>query len=132
MVFSLDAFFLGKKERILIFFQLVLIFTSLGQDITHLPHKENMHTEIFLLGRLKIVIRFSSLTALVFRILYLGDSDMVKKTSHAIVPLRALQGTSGIIHRAYNVQTVRFPRLAYLTHFCSGILLLKNGTVITR
>jgi hypothetical protein len=44
------------------FFHVVLIFTGLGQDITHLAHKENTHSEIFLLGRLTILIAFSSLT----------------------------------------------------------------------
>jgi hypothetical protein len=34
----------------------VLIFTALGQDLTHLAHKENTQSEIFLLGRLKIFI----------------------------------------------------------------------------
>jgi hypothetical protein len=38
--------------------------TGLGQDLTHLAHKENMHSEVFLLGRLKILIAFCSLTAL--------------------------------------------------------------------
>ncbi len=34
----------------------MLIFTGLGQDFTHFAHKENMHSEIILLGRLKIVL----------------------------------------------------------------------------
>ncbi len=40
----------------------MLIFTGLGQDLAHFAHKENTHSEIFLLGRLKIVIAFCSLT----------------------------------------------------------------------
>jgi hypothetical protein len=51
MVFSLIASYLGQKERILKFFHVVLIFAGLGQDLTHLAHKENTHSEIFLLGR---------------------------------------------------------------------------------
>ncbi len=49
---------------ILNFFHVVLIVTGLEQDLTHLAHKENKHSEIFLLGRLKILIAFCSLTAL--------------------------------------------------------------------
>jgi hypothetical protein len=30
------------------FFHVVLIFTELGQDLTHLAHKENTQSEIFL------------------------------------------------------------------------------------
>jgi hypothetical protein len=44
MVFSLIASYLGKNERILIFFHDVLIFTGLGQDLTHLARKENTHS----------------------------------------------------------------------------------------
>jgi hypothetical protein len=47
------------------FFHVVLIFTGLGQDIIHLAHKKNTHSEIFLLGRLKCLIASSSLTALI-------------------------------------------------------------------
>jgi hypothetical protein len=47
------------------FFHLVLKFTGLRQDITHLAQKENTQSEIFLLGRLKILIAFSSLTTLI-------------------------------------------------------------------
>ncbi len=42
----------------------MLIFTGLEQDLTHLAHKENTHSEIFLLGRLTILIAFCSLKAL--------------------------------------------------------------------
>jgi hypothetical protein len=55
----------GDTERILIFFHVVLIFTGLGQDFTHLAHKENTHNETFLLGRQKILIAFCSLTVLI-------------------------------------------------------------------
>ncbi len=48
------------------FFYVVLIFTGLGKDLTNLAHKENTHSEIFLLGKLKIFfIAFCSLTALI-------------------------------------------------------------------
>jgi hypothetical protein len=47
------------------FFHVVLIFTGLGQDLTYLAHKVNTHSDIFLLGRLKILIGFCSLTALI-------------------------------------------------------------------
>jgi hypothetical protein len=54
-----DGFFthciLSRIERKdLNFFHVELIFTGLGQDLTHLARKENTHSEIFLLGRLKI------------------------------------------------------------------------------
>ncbi len=48
------------------FFHVVLISTGLGQDLTHSAHKENTHSEIFLLGRLKILIAICSLTALIY------------------------------------------------------------------
>jgi hypothetical protein len=55
---------LSRLERkYLIFFHFVLIFTVLRQDLTLLAYKENTHSEIFLLGRLQILISFSSLTA---------------------------------------------------------------------
>ncbi len=50
---------------VLNFCHVVLIFTGLGQDLTHLAQKENTHSEIFLLGRLEILIAFCSLTALI-------------------------------------------------------------------
>jgi hypothetical protein len=61
MVFSLIASYPGQKERILNFFHVVPIFTELGQDLTHLAHKMNTHSDIFLSDRLKIVIAFCSL-----------------------------------------------------------------------
>jgi hypothetical protein len=64
MVFSLIASYLALKERILNFFNVVLIFTELGQDLTHLAHKENTQSEIFMLGRLNILIAFCFLRAL--------------------------------------------------------------------
>jgi hypothetical protein len=50
---------------ILNFFHVVLIFTGLGQDLTHLAHKGNTRSEIFLLRRQQILIAFCSLTALI-------------------------------------------------------------------
>jgi hypothetical protein len=49
---SLILFRIERKD--LKFFHVVLIFTGLGQDLTHLAHKENTHNEIFLLDRLKL------------------------------------------------------------------------------
>ncbi len=66
MVFSLIASCLGYKARILNFFHVVQILTVLGQDLTHSAHKEKTHSEIFLLGRLKMLIAFCSLTALIY------------------------------------------------------------------
>ncbi len=43
----------------------MLIFNGLGQDLTHLAHKENTHSELFVLGRLKNFVAFYSPTALV-------------------------------------------------------------------
>jgi hypothetical protein len=48
-----------------IFFHVVLIFTGLGQDSTHLVYKENTHSEIFLLANIKLLIAFYSLTAFI-------------------------------------------------------------------
>jgi hypothetical protein len=53
-----------KRERILNFFHVVPMFTELGQDLTHLAHKENTQSDIFLWDRRKIVIAFCSLGAL--------------------------------------------------------------------
>jgi hypothetical protein len=50
---------------ILNFFHVELIFTELGQDLTHLAHKENMQSDIFLWDRLNIVIAFCSLGAVI-------------------------------------------------------------------
>jgi hypothetical protein len=46
MVFSLNVSYLGWNEWILNFFHVVLIFTDLGQDLTHLALKENTQSEI--------------------------------------------------------------------------------------
>jgi hypothetical protein len=43
------------------FFHVVPIFTELGQDLTHLAHKENTHSDIFLWDRLRILNAFCSL-----------------------------------------------------------------------
>jgi hypothetical protein len=66
MVFFAHCILLSRIEgkRILNFFHVVLIFTWLGQDLTHLAHKENTHSEIVLLGKLKLLIAFCSLPAL--------------------------------------------------------------------
>jgi hypothetical protein len=53
------------ERKDLKFFHVVLISTGLGQDLTHLAHKENTHSIIFLFGRLKILITICSLTALI-------------------------------------------------------------------
>ncbi len=63
------------ERKDLKFFHVELIFTGLGQDLTPLAHKNNMHSEIFLLGRLKTCIAFCSLTALR---LYKVPSHMVE------------------------------------------------------
>jgi hypothetical protein len=65
-----DGFFshciLSRIERKnLKFFHVVLMFTGLGQDLNYLAHKKNTQSEIFLKGRLKILIVFCSLTALI-------------------------------------------------------------------
>jgi hypothetical protein len=44
MAFSLIAYYLGKKERILNFFHVVIIFTGLENVLTHLAHKEIKHS----------------------------------------------------------------------------------------
>jgi hypothetical protein len=57
MVFSLTASRIERKD--LTFFSCcALIFTGLGQDLTHLAHKENTQSDIFLLRRLKILVAF--------------------------------------------------------------------------
>jgi hypothetical protein len=56
MVFSLIASYPGWKEGILNFVHVVLIFTELAQDLTHLAHKENTQSDIFLWGKIKILI----------------------------------------------------------------------------
>jgi hypothetical protein len=65
MIFSLIASYLGQKEMILNFVHVVLIFTGLGQDLTHLAHKKSTHSEMFQFGRLKILIVSCFLTALI-------------------------------------------------------------------
>jgi hypothetical protein len=51
---------------ILIFFYVVLIFIGLGQDLTHLAHKEKRYSQIFLLGRRKILIAFCYLMVVIY------------------------------------------------------------------
>jgi hypothetical protein len=41
------------KRKDLKFFHVVLIFTGLGQDLTHLAHKENTHREKFSVSQAK-------------------------------------------------------------------------------
>ncbi len=53
------------ESKILNFLYVVLIFTELGQYLSHLACKENTQNEIFLLGRLKILIAFCFLRALI-------------------------------------------------------------------
>jgi hypothetical protein len=53
------------KERILIFFHVVPIFSELGQDFNYLALKENTQGDIFLLDRRKLLIAVSSLGALI-------------------------------------------------------------------
>jgi hypothetical protein len=43
----------------------VPIFTKLGQDLTHLAHKDNTQSDIFLWDRRKILITFCSLGTLI-------------------------------------------------------------------
>ncbi len=50
-------FILSRIERN--FFHVVFIFTGLGQDLTHLAHKENKHSEIFSVRQAKNCILFS-------------------------------------------------------------------------
>ncbi len=54
------------EKKDLQFFHIVLIFTGLEQDLTHLAHKENTHSEFFLLGRPTILSAFCSLRALIW------------------------------------------------------------------
>jgi hypothetical protein len=65
MVFFARCILSRIERKDLKFFHVVLIFTGLGQDLTHLALKENTYSEIFLLVRLKILIAFCSLTALI-------------------------------------------------------------------
>jgi hypothetical protein len=46
-------------------FYVLPIFTVLGQDLTHLAHKENTQSGIFLWDRRTILIAFCSLGALI-------------------------------------------------------------------
>jgi hypothetical protein len=55
-----------ERKDLKFFFHVVLIFTGLGQDLTHLAHEGNTQREIFLLGRLKILIAFCSHTSLIY------------------------------------------------------------------
>jgi hypothetical protein len=47
------------------FFHFVLIFTELGQELTHLAHQENTLSEIFSNRQAKTLIAFCSLRALI-------------------------------------------------------------------
>ncbi len=69
----------------------MLIFTGRGQDLTDLAHKENTHSEIFLLARPKILIAFCAPKALILDAISHGILDTMiwsKKPSHATVPLK--------------------------------------------
>ncbi len=54
----------GKKGS-LIFLNFVLTFAEIVQDLAHLAHYENRQTEIFLRDRLKILIAFCYIRALI-------------------------------------------------------------------
>ncbi len=54
-----------RKKGSLIFSQVVPIFTELGKDLTHLAHKENTQSDIFLWDRRKFLIAFRSLGAII-------------------------------------------------------------------
>ncbi len=59
------TFYFQRKERKdLKLFHVVPIFTELGQDLTHLAHKENTPSDIFW-DRRKILFEFCSLGALI-------------------------------------------------------------------
>jgi hypothetical protein len=62
MVFFAHCILSRIEIKDLKFFHVVLIFTEVGQDLTH---TENAQSEIFLSGRLKIFTAFSSLRALI-------------------------------------------------------------------
>ena len=65
MIFFAHCILSVIERKDLKFFHVVLISTGLGQDLTHLAHKENTQSEIFLFCRLKFLIAFCSLTALI-------------------------------------------------------------------
>ncbi len=65
MVFVAHCILSRIERKDLKFFHVVLIFTGLGQDVTHLAHKENTDSEFFLLDGLKILIEFYSFTSLI-------------------------------------------------------------------
>jgi hypothetical protein len=65
MIFSLICILSRIERKNLNFFHFVLIFTGLWQDLTHLAHKESKASEIFLLGRLKLLFALCSLLALI-------------------------------------------------------------------
>jgi hypothetical protein len=65
------------KRKDLNFFRVVLIFTELGQNLTHLTHKENTQSEMFLLGRLEIVIAFCYLRAPISWIQWYGQENQL-------------------------------------------------------
>ncbi len=85
-----DGFFahciLSGIERGSYIFSCCVIFTELGQDLTHLAHKENTQSEIFLLllfGQ-KILIAFCSLRANMVEILTLLSPRMWLKNLGAL------------------------------------------------
>jgi hypothetical protein len=53
------------EKSILNIFHVVPIFSELGEDLAHLTLKENTQSDIFLWDRLKILIAFCSLRALI-------------------------------------------------------------------
>ncbi len=66
MVFSLIHCILSRITRKdLKFFHVVPIFTELGVDLTHLAHKENTQSDVFLWNRRNFFTVFCSLRALI-------------------------------------------------------------------
>ncbi len=54
------------------------IFTELGQDLTHLPHKENMQSDIFLWDRRIILIAKNSSYSYFFIIFFREECQFLK------------------------------------------------------
>ena len=52
------------------FFHVMPIFTEFGGELTPLAHEENTQSDIFLWDRLKILIAFCSLGALIYLFSY--------------------------------------------------------------
>ncbi len=61
-----------------------VIFAEIGQVLTHLAHMENTQSEIFMLGRLKILIAFCFLRALMSDAIWHGWNIDLMKTSQIV------------------------------------------------